>query len=59
MTAPGPSTETPTDLAERCSPEECSLPYCFCSKDGTQPPNDLNPEEVKYGFICQVRVNGH
>lgn len=53
-TAPGPSTEAPTDLAEKCKPEECSLPYCFCSKDGTAPPNDLNPEDVMFILLFKV-----
>lgn len=44
--SPGPSTEPPTDLAEKCNPSECALPYCFCSKDGTQIPNNVDPEEI-------------
>jgi hypothetical protein len=43
---PPPVTEAPTDLAERCDLAECVLPYCYCSKDGTQIPNDLEPKDI-------------
>ncbi|KAG5890808.1 hypothetical protein JTB14_008249 [Gonioctena quinquepunctata] len=43
---PGPVTEVPTDLATKCDPEKCQLPYCFCSKDGTLIPGGLDPEET-------------
>lgn len=45
-TAPAPVTEKPTDIAERCDPAECQLPYCYCSKDGTNIPKDLSAEDV-------------
>lgn len=41
-----PITETPLDLAQRCDLSECQLPYCFCSKDGTNIPKDLSAEDV-------------
>lgn len=44
--AASPVTEAPTDNAQRCDPAECELPYCYCSKDGTNIPKDLNPEDV-------------
>lgn len=45
-------TEPPADLAEKCNPAECALPYCFCSKDGTIIPGGLDPEDVSFiGFI--------
>lgn len=34
------------DLAERCDLSKCELPYCYCSKDGTSIPGDLEPENV-------------
>lgn len=46
FSAPAPITETPTDLAERCDPANCELPYCFCSRDGTFIPGGLLAEEV-------------
>ncbi|KAG7306036.1 hypothetical protein JYU34_008607 [Plutella xylostella] len=45
-TTPAPITETPVDLAKRCEPAECQLPYCFCSKDGTIIPGGLDPEDT-------------
>lgn len=41
-----PITEAPLDNAQRCNPEECELPYCYCSKDGTSIPKDLSAEEI-------------
>ncbi|KAB0798800.1 hypothetical protein PPYR_06680 [Photinus pyralis] len=43
---PAPSTEPPIDLAVKCNPEECLLPECFCSKDGTNIPGDFTPSEI-------------
>lgn len=45
-TTPAPITEPPTDLAEKCNLAECQLPYCFCSKDGTTIPGNLEPENT-------------
>lgn len=44
--AVAPITEAPLDNAQRCNPAECELPYCYCSKDGTNIPKDLSAEEV-------------
>lgn len=44
--AVAPITEAPLDLAQRCDLSECELPYCYCSKDGTNIPKDLNAEDV-------------
>lgn len=44
--APAPITETPIDLAKKCDSAECQLPYCYCSKDGTNIPGGLEPEDV-------------
>lgn len=43
---PAPITEPPIDLAQKCNPAECVLPYCFCSKDGTLIPGGLDPEDT-------------
>ncbi|XP_063236003.1 chitin deacetylase 1 [Bacillus rossius redtenbacheri] len=43
---PAPITEEPLDLAKKCDPSTCVLPYCFCSKDGTLIPGGLDPEET-------------
>lgn len=43
-----PITETPLDLAQRCDTGECLLPYCFCSKDGTNIPKDLPADDVSW-----------
>lgn len=48
--AASPVTEAPLDLAQRCDLSECQLPYCYCSKDGTNIPKDLNAEEVSGKF---------
>nr|XP_037870242.1 chitin deacetylase 1-like isoform X2 [Bombyx mori] len=45
-TTPAPITEVPLDLATKCEPAECQLPYCFCSKDGTLIPGGLDPAET-------------
>lgn len=49
--APAPITEPPTDLAPKCNPAECELPYCFCSKDGTIVPGGLDPEDVSFHYL--------
>ncbi|CAH1407765.1 unnamed protein product [Nezara viridula] len=41
-----PSTEPPVDLAVKCEPAECQLPFCFCSRDGTIIPGRLDPEKT-------------
>lgn len=46
FTAPAPSTEPPVDLATKCDTATCQLPYCFCSRDGTRIPGELEPDEV-------------
>lgn len=32
--------------APPCNPRKCRLPDCFCSKDGTAIPGNLNPIDV-------------
>ena len=46
VAAPSPSTEPPIDLANKCDPAACVLPYCYCSRDGTRIPGDLDPDQV-------------
>lgn len=46
LSTPAPITETPLDLAKKCDPAECQLPYCYCSKDGTNIPGGLEPEDT-------------
>lgn len=45
-TTPAPITEAPVDLATKCETSTCQLPYCFCSRDGTRIPGDLDPEDT-------------
>lgn len=45
-TTPAPITEAPVDLALKCDTSACSLPYCFCSKDGTRIPGELDPHDT-------------
>lgn len=52
--APAPVTEPPTDLAKKCDPAECELPYCFCSKDGTIIPGGLDPDDVRIKMQCNT-----
>lgn len=47
ISAVSPITEAAIDLAKKCDPANCVLPYCFCSKDGTVIPGGLEPEKVK------------
>lgn len=47
LLAVAPVTDAPLDLAQKCDPAECVLPYCYCSKDGTSIPKDLSAEEVR------------
>lgn len=48
-------TEAPLDLAHRCDLSECELPYCYCSKDGTNIPRDLNAEDVSWSREASAR----
>ncbi|XP_006617231.1 uncharacterized protein LOC102672538 [Apis dorsata] len=50
-TTPAPITEPPIDLAEKCDPANCQLPYCFCSRDGTIIPGGLHPDETPQMII--------
>ncbi|XP_065337290.1 chitin deacetylase 1 [Cloeon dipterum] len=43
---PAPSTEPLIDRANKCDTSACSLPYCFCSKDGTRIPGGLEPSQT-------------
>lgn len=52
--APAPITEAPIDLAKKCDPAECVLPYCFCSKDGTIIPGGLQAEDVSRHFSARL-----
>ncbi|KDR24193.1 uncharacterized protein LOC110828651 [Zootermopsis nevadensis] len=45
-TTPAPITEPPVDLAKKCDTSSCELPYCFCSRDGTRIPGNLDPEDT-------------
>lgn len=47
VSAPAPITETPLDLAKKCNLAECTLPYCYCSKDGTIIPGGLDASDVR------------
>lgn len=51
--APAPITEAPIDLAKKCDPAECALPYCFCSKDGTIIPGGLDSQDVSRLLLKQ------
>ncbi|XP_055711943.1 chitin deacetylase 1 [Phlebotomus papatasi] len=50
-TTPAPVTDTPQDLAVKCNPAECDLPYCYCSKDGTLIPGGLDPDDTPQMII--------
>ncbi|XP_068632474.1 chitin deacetylase 1 [Battus philenor] len=62
-TTPAPITEAPTDLATKCDPAECQLPYCFCSKDGTIIPGGLEPQNtpqiIMLTFDGAVNLNNY
>jgi len=45
-TTPAPITTESPDKANKCDPNLCELPYCFCSEDGTKIPNNLKKEEI-------------
>nr|AQZ26778.1 chitin deacetylase 4 [Tigriopus japonicus] len=38
--------------APKCDPEQCQLPYCFCSKDGDEPPVD--PESIPQFILLMI-----
>jgi hypothetical protein len=44
--APAPVTDPPIDLAVKCELNECQLPHCFCSKDGTIIPGRIEPQKT-------------
>lgn len=54
LLAVAPVTDAPLDLAQKCDPAECVLPYCYCSKDGTSIPKDLSAEEVSNIFAFML-----
>lgn len=60
---PAPVTETPVDLALKCDLAECQLPYCFCSKDGTVIPGNLEaektPQMILLTFDGAVNLNNY
>lgn len=62
-TTAAPVTDAPLDLALKCDQSTCELPYCFCSKDGTQIPKGLNAEEipqiVMLTFDSAVNLNNY
>lgn len=41
-----PTTPPPKNQAKKCNEEDCELPWCFCSKNGTVIPGNLLPEET-------------
>jgi len=45
-TTPAPITTPPPDKADKCDPEQCKLPFCYCSSDGTQIPGGLNKDDI-------------
>lgn len=56
-----PVTEPILDLATPCDQSQCVLPECFCSKDGTQVPGDLDaakiPQMILLTFDGAVNLN--
>lgn len=52
--AEAPSTENPIDLAQKCDTSQCTLPYCFCSRDGTIIPGGLDPKEVCFFYHDKI-----
>ena len=41
-------------LAERCREEECSLPWCYCSRDGTNIPAGLQLEDTPQMVLVMI-----
>ncbi|KAI9589272.1 hypothetical protein GQX74_007441 [Glossina fuscipes] len=62
-TTPATVTDAPVDKAQKCNTEECQLPYCFCSKDGTQIPGGLEadkiPQMIMLTFDGAVNLNNY
>ncbi|CAL8079007.1 unnamed protein product [Orchesella dallaii] len=50
-TTPGPVTDPPVDLAVKCESNNCALPHCYCSKDGTIIPGRLDPQKTPQMII--------
>jgi len=40
--------ESDPNAASRCDYNNCTLPNCFCSSDGTQIPGNLEPNQVRH-----------
>ncbi|CAB4059446.1 unnamed protein product [Lepeophtheirus salmonis] len=40
-----PKIKEDVEAADKCDPEKCALPYCYCSKDGTKAPTE-NPPQI-------------
>ncbi|CAG0923036.1 unnamed protein product [Notodromas monacha] len=45
-TTEAPTTTIGPDSARKCEPNQCQLPYCFCSSDGTRIPKDMDPKDA-------------
>lgn len=43
--------ETDPNRAPDCDPNQCVLPDCFCSADGTRIPGGLEPSQVNIIFF--------
>ncbi|CAG0887318.1 unnamed protein product [Darwinula stevensoni] len=55
-----PSTTPGLDAARKCEPNQCTLPYCFCSSDGTKPPKDMDPKDmIVVTFDDAVNLNNY
>ena len=53
-TTPPPTTTPAPDTAERCREEECSLPWCYCSRDGTNIPAGLQLEDTPQMVLVMI-----
>ncbi|CAG0892210.1 unnamed protein product [Cyprideis torosa] len=53
-TTEAPSTTQSPDAARKCERNQCQLPNCFCSPDGTGTPDDMNPRDIPQMIVITL-----
>ena len=52
-----PTTTPPPDSASKCNEDECSLPWCYCSKGGTKIPAGLDIDDTPQMVLIMIGNN--
>ncbi|XP_040580421.1 chitin deacetylase 1 [Lepeophtheirus salmonis] len=54
-----PKIKEDVEAADKCDPEKCALPYCYCSKDGTKAPTENPPQIILLMLEGAVNQNNY